>query len=331
MLSLSRGLRLALVLAMSLGYVGWHAQPAFADDEEEEEDEDEGGGDEDDEGGGDEDEEDEEGEEEDPKDQPPVTAGGLFTLQTYPIRELLRPLTMTEGIVELRLGLGTDISDKGAFESYGVSLEGIYGLKDNFSLIGGFTSAYNLQQFGLYGGFEGAIAYDLVDIRLAARVGRTAANVSTDTGKVDYQGGATKFSVDLGFPFRYVARPEIAIIALDTLISFDFNGDEQEFDDGMGNTIKTGNGVKPDLNPSLGISTNPIAALSVVLFAQLQIVDFDTTNRFTVPATARIQFTPNQKFDIGMEFTFLNMKPPEGVAFYDNRFLTLYIQSRLGR
>ena len=89
---------------------------------------------------------------------------------------------------------------------------------------------------------------------------------------------------------------------------------------------------KPDLNPSLGISTNPIAPVSVVIFAQLQIIDFNTdAENFTIPATARIQFSPNRKLDIGGEFTFLNMKPPEGQKFYDNRFLTLFLASRFGK
>ena len=39
----------------------------------------------------------------------------------------------------------------------------------------------------------------------------------------NYDAGNTKFSLDLGFPFRYAIKPEIAIIALQTLISIDFN------------------------------------------------------------------------------------------------------------
>jgi hypothetical protein len=69
----------------------------------------------------------------------------------------------------------------------------------------------------------------------------------------------------------------------------------------------------------------------VVMFATLQVVDFDFTNKLTVPATARVQFSPNQKLDLGLEFTFLNMKPPEGAKFYDNRFLTLFLASRFGK
>src|SRR5215217_2636903 len=102
MLSSSRGLRLALVLSVGFGVAALAERPAYAQDDE---DEDEGGGGDDDEGGdegGGPDEGDEE-EEEDPKDQPPVTAGGLFTLKSYPVREISRPLTMTEKILQVRL------------------------------------------------------------------------------------------------------------------------------------------------------------------------------------------------------------------------------------
>ncbi len=303
MLSQSRGLRFALVLLMSLGAVAWlgHDRPAYAEDEEDGGDDggDEGG----DEGAGDE-------EEEVDEDQPPVTSGGLFSLKTYPIRELSRPLIMTEKITQVRLGVGVDVSAKGAFESFGVSLEGEHGFRDNVSGVFGFTNAYNFKQFGVYAGVEAALAYDLVDVRAALRLSRPAAPGAMPG---EYVKGKIKGSIDLGFPFRYVAKPEIAIVALDTLISIDFDS-------------------KPDLNPSLGISTNPIAALSVVIFAQLQIPDFDTSaGSFTVPATVRAQFSPSQKLDIGAEFVFLNVKPPDGVKFYDNRFLTLYVQSRFGR
>src|SRR6185436_1507906 len=98
-------------------------------------------------------------------------------------------------------------------------------LQDNFSLIGGFTSAYNVHQFNVYGGFEGALAYDLIDIRLAGRLGRAAlATVDAmDPNKFNYASGDIKAALDIGFPFRYVARPEIAIVALQSVMSVDFN------------------------------------------------------------------------------------------------------------
>jgi len=342
MLPQSRVLRLVLVLLMSLGYVAWHGHThaAYAkgshgggDDDDDgggggdDGDDDDGGGKGDD-GGGGADDDDDDGD----KDQPAVTAGGLFTLKSYPVRELWRPLTMTQGIAQVRFGVGTDLSAKGAFESFGLSADGIYGLTDNFSLIGGLDDAYNFHQFNLYAGFEGALAYDLIDFRAALDINRPAVPeicgvgsapmcgmdamgmplMNLPTGK--YSSGKIHGSIDLGFPFRYVAKPEIAIIALNTLMSIDFDS-------------------KPDLKPSLGIATNPIPALSVVIFAQLLIPNFDTSaGNFKVPATARVEFSPSQKLDLGLEFTFLNVKPADGEgAFYDNRFLTLFMQFRAGK
>jgi hypothetical protein len=363
MLSLSRVYRIALILLLSLGYLSAHAVVVYADDEEE------GGGGDDDDGGGDDggkgddggggDDDGGGGDDQPDEDQPPVTAGGLYTMRTYPQRETVRPLTMTEKIGQLRLGLGTDLSAKGAFKSFGVSLEGIYGAKDNFSLIGGFTSAYNMKQFGLYFGFEGAIAYDLIDIRVAANVHRTA--IPRYCGEFEqtpecsdptsgafqpllpngkFVSGGTKFSVDLGFPFRYAIKPEIAIVALQTLMSIDFNGIDDGYaiikeDATNSNTFKktnVPNRATPDLVPSVGIATNPIPPLSLVVYAQLRVIDFDTSaGSFQVPVTGRVEFSPNQKFDIGLEFTLLNVKPPEGQGPIDNRYLSLFAQARFGK
>jgi hypothetical protein len=330
--SFSRGLRLALVLALSVGYVAWHGHGHSAYAKGGGDDDEEGGDDDDDKGGKDDGGDEDSGE--DDKDQPPVTAGGLFTMNTYPVSEILRPLTMTQKIMQLRLGVGTDLSAKGAFESFGVNLEGIYGYSDNFSLIGGLTDAYNFHQFSVYFGFEGALAYDLVDIRLAANFHRFAVPKLEDfpddmggtktlpNGKYDSAG--PQFSVDLGFPFRYALKPEIAIVALQTLMSIDFNAGK------LGSTEI--NKIKPDLNPSIGIATNPIPALSLVIFGQLRIPDFDTEKgHFQIPVTGRVEFSPNQKFDVGLEFTLLNVRPADPQKPFDNRFLNLFIQSRFGK
>jgi hypothetical protein len=379
--SFSRGLRLALVFTVSVGYVAWHghAHSAYAkgggdDDGGDEED---GGGDDDDKGskGGDDDSGDEDGENADDKDQPLVTAGGLFTMNTYPVSELLRPLTMTQKITQLKLSLGTDISAKGAFDTGGLSLEVVHGVTDNFSIIGGFTDAYNFKQYSAYFGFEGALAYDLLDIRLAANLHRNAlasySNFCTPTTASDpsnpldgttcgagtmasivnlpngtYSAGGTKFSIDLGFPLRYNFVPQFAVVALQTLISIDFNSVTKDHvianpetvtaGDGTQTTINkfvpVGNGAKPDLNPSIGLEGNPIPQLSLVIFAQFRVPDFDTSaGAFQVPVTARIEASPNQKFDVGLEFTLLNVMPPDGQSPIDNRFISLFVQSRFGK
>jgi hypothetical protein len=364
---------------LSVCYIAWHGHEhaAYAKGG------DEGGddGDDDDDGGkgdkgGDSGSADDDDDDTADKDQPPVTAGGLFTIKTYPIREISRPLTMTQKITQLKVSLGTDLSAKGAFGTGGLSLEAQYGYSDNFTIIGGFTNAYNMKQFSVYGGFEGALAYDTVDIRLAANLHRFAYPrfcLSAPTRDPDepttcdpnsaglpdgnYDAGGIQFSLDLGFPFRYSFTPEIAIIALQTLISIDFNGVTRgdptmramgapAYCNGVGvdammnpvgpatdsdgrptNCIE--NGAKPDFNPSVGIATNPIPPLSVVIFAQLRIPDFDTSaGNFQVPVTGRVEFSPNQKFDVGLEFTLLNVKPPDPQTPIDNRFLSLFMNAR---
>src|ERR1041385_6308799 len=142
----SRRLRLVLVLLLSVGYVAYHGHVTSAyatgggGDDDGDDDAARGGGG--DKGGGDkgDDDDDDDGD----KDQPPVTAGGLYTIKTYPVRELTRPLTMTQKITQLKVSLGTDLSAKGAFGSGGLSLEALYGVKDNFTGIGGFTNAYHI-------------------------------------------------------------------------------------------------------------------------------------------------------------------------------------------
>jgi hypothetical protein len=367
----SRRLRLVLVLLLSVGYVAYHGHVTSAyakgggGDDDGDDDDDGGGGDK---GGGDkgDDDDDDDGD----KDQPPVTSGGLYTIKTYPVRELTRPLTMTQKITQLKVSLGTDLSAKGAFGSGGLSLEALYGARDNFTVIGGFTNAYNMKQFSVYGGFEAALAYDVVDFRVAANLHRFAqprlcGEVSSDpncAGGVDptlpsgqFTASGMQFSIDLGFPFRYSFTPEIAIVALQTLISIDFNGAQRGTDADIDNATKANhpllcatpdpamdganiaahaaacveNGAKPDLNPSIGIATNPIPPLSVVIFAQLRIPDFDTsTGNFQVPVTGRVEFSPNKQFDIGLEFTLLNVKPPDPQSPIDNRFLSLFAQAR---
>ncbi len=385
--SLSRGMRVALVLALSAGYIGWHTHDAFAkkgdddsasgDDDDDDDDAKAGkqGGDDDDDDSGDD------------KDQPPVTAGGLFTLQTYPLNEILRPLTLPGGITQLKLGIGTDISAKGAFDSAGISLEGQYGVTDNFMLIGGFTDAYNFKQYSIYAGFEASLIYDLLDIRVAADLHRNAysnlqnycsplitgdphgpnfnntpGTAISDPATVSqscqnsmativtlpdgtYGRAGTKFSIDFGMPFRYAFKPQVAMILGQKIISIDFNGTPLDHiltdptDTGMqdanGNEIytyqqeKVPNGAKPDLDLSGGIAFNPIAQLAIQVYAELKIADFDTSaDNFQIPVTLQIEGALSHQFDIGMQFTLLNVIPPDPQSPIDQRYLTAYAQAR---
>ena len=180
----------------------------------------------------------------------------------------------------------------------------------------------------------------------AARRARAQTRRSITLPSGEYDAGDTKFSIDLGFPFRYAIKPEIAIVALQTLMSIDFNAvsdRSRHRHDGDGSWRRgmpvtkfdntPANGAKPDLNPSVGIATNPIAAAVGRRSSRSCAFPISTRRpaRSRCPVTGRIEFSPNQKFDIGLEFTLLNVKPPEGQSPIDNRFLALFVQSRFGK
>src|SRR5688572_26299794 len=108
---------------------------AWAQDEDEDEDsEDE---DEDEDGGGDEEEEDEEEEGEEDEEQPPVTAGGMYTKQSWPVMENLRPMTLNRGMFEIRTGFNMDLSALDAFETWRVPIDAKIGLRDHVELQAG--------------------------------------------------------------------------------------------------------------------------------------------------------------------------------------------------
>jgi hypothetical protein len=294
--------RLVLVVSMALG-VATHpviSNVAWADDDD----------DDDDRGDRDDDDDDE-----DDDEQPPVTAGGLFTKETYPIAELQRPLTITKGMAEVRLGLDVDVSAQTAFEKWGLGLDARYGFEDNVE--GQLSLRSDLNQFSSFvfkAGIEAGIVYDLVDFRLALAVPVTK---TTDAMTGD-SSTSTAVDFELGFPFRYAPKPEIGIIALDTFMTINTKG-------------------KPDLTPSVGIIAQPVEMLAIKLHAKIIIIDFNTdADNFQIPVAANVQFSPSNLVDIGGEFTFPNLKPadPDGDGpleapkFYDNRMLLLYGQLR---
>ncbi len=318
MLDRTRSLRLVLVAVSGLAaglfpIIGpLHVAPAYADDDDDDEDDD--GGDDGEDGGDDEEGEDEEEEDE---DQPPVTAGGLYTLKTYPQGEIQRPLTMTKGITEFKGGLGFDISNKHAFESLGVTAEVRHGLQDNVELRGGFSCTYNCKGFDAYAAFEGSIVYDLVDFRagLTVQAPRPTYDTNGDLQTVD-----VRATIPIGFPFRYAPKEQVAVTALETAFSIDFDG-------------------KPDVTPNVGVVIQPQPIIAILLRASLQIPDFDfTADKIVVPASAAIQLSPSNRLDAGMEFRFGNLKLPEGQdidgdgmadKFYDDRFLLFFARYRI--
>ncbi|HVV83600.1 MAG TPA: hypothetical protein VHE35_11030 [Kofleriaceae bacterium] len=233
------------------------------------------------------------------EDQPPITAGGLYTLQTYPQGEIQRPLTMTMGITQLRAGVGFDISNKTAFDTFGGSLDARYGVQDHVEVDAGFKGISNFKTISAYAAFEGALVYDLIDFRAGLQL--------------DHTSGDTEFGVTVGFPFRYAVKPQLAITALETAFQVQFDS-------------------KPDATPSIGVVIQPAPIFAVKVSAAVRVKDFDFSNAasLSIPATADLQLSPNNKLDVGLDFTFNNLKPADSsVKFYDDRFLLFFGQIRL--
>lgn len=305
---LSKSLRLSLALVLGTAAAAYpllEAAPAWADDDDEDGEDDD---DDDEKSGDDESEEEEEEEEEDP-DQPPVTSGGLFTLKTYPQGEIQRPLTMTKGITELKAGVGFDISNKTAFETFGLSLDGRYGYQDNVELQAGFKGINNFKDISAYAAFEGSIVYDLVDFRTGFQltsVETPAVAPATETTRT------TEFGIPIGFPFRYAPKEQVAVVALETAFEIQFDS-------------------KPDATPNIGIVVQPAPIVAILVKASLRVADFDfsDTSKVAIPGTIAVQLSPTNKIDAGLEFTFNNLKPPEPAKFYDSRFLLFFGQIRL--
>jgi hypothetical protein len=306
--SFSTKLRLSLALALGCAagiYPVLHTSLAWADDDD---DEDEGDDDDEDKKkDDDEDSEDEDDAEEVDPDQPLLTAGGLFTLATYPQGEIQRPLTMTMGLQELRAGIGFDISNKTAFETFGLSLDYRYGLQDNVELQAGFKGIKNFDAISGYAAFEGSIVYDLVDFRTGVQFAHVP--------------GSTEIGIPIGFPFRYAPKEQVAVTALETAFEIQFDS-------------------KPDATPSIGIVVQPVPIVAILVKAAVRVADFDfsDTSKVAIPATIAVQLSPNNKIDAGMDFTFNNLKPAaidDGMGgtitpnFYDDRFLLFFGQIRL--
>jgi hypothetical protein len=310
--------RLVLVLLMTPALVVAPAlvagSAALAQDEDEE-DEDEEDEDEEDEGEEEEEDFEEEEEEEDGEPQPPVTAGGMFTKKTYPVAELERPLTVIEGMVEVRGGIDIDVSDQTAFEIFRFKADARYGLMDHVELqaIADFLLSGDRVQgtsVGLFGfGFEGALYYDLVHFRALGALTFTGSDSDPADADPEADETDTGFDMILGVPFRYRIKPQIALIALDEIMTIHFAGG------------------KPDLTVGIGGVFQVIAQAAVIVRAELFVPQFDT-ELLTVPLSAAVQFSPNNQFDIGIEFTLpVDVRNEE--TRFDKRSALLFVQTRL--
>ncbi|MCG8423458.1 MAG: hypothetical protein MJE77_36625 [Proteobacteria bacterium] len=304
--------RLGLVLAVAPALVAApvNIPVATADDDDDDDWDDD---DDDDDDDGDE-------EEEDDEPQPAVTAGGMFTKTTYPVSELERTLLVIGGMFEARAGFDIDVGDQTAFDVWRFKLDARYGVQDNVELQGGANLLLTrgdvtvTRLHEIFMGVEAGLYFETVNVRLLGQLTIDDTVAQGETG-TDVDVG---FDLIGGVPFRYRFNEKIAIIALDKIL-----------------TVHT-TGGSPDLTIGVGMVFQIVPNAAAILRAEVTIVEFDT-DVVVVPATAAIQFSPNNQFDIGAEFTFSDIKVDDAEMmgmdgtekkFYDDRSLLLFGQAR---
>jgi hypothetical protein len=344
--------RLALAWASGVALIaapGTGGVPmAWGQDEEDEGDEGDGG--EDDGLGEDDEEEEDEGDGADAEagEQPEVTAGGLFTRKSYPVGENLRPLTLSKGMFELKAGFNMDLNALHAFETWRLPIEAKFGLADHVELQAGVDfmlikndldkASFELtgepllpsfDDFVLTMGLESALYYNVVNFRVAIEV---PINPDAEGGEPinnpDFGDGldppsAVDVAIVVGVPFRIVPKKQLAIVALDKIF-----------------TIHTLSGSKPDLNVAIGAVIMPVDIVSIALRGEFVVPEFNT-NFLLIPASAAVQFSPSNKIDLGLEFTFASLKltrtdealnndenEANDVTAFSRRFLQLFVQAR---
>lgn len=317
----TRLFRLLLLVVCGFAALAWPtrhstAYAAAAGDDDDDDsasgggDDDDGGSAKGDDGGGDDDDDTVDA------DQPLVTAGGLFTKKTYPVSLIDRPLTLIEGMSEVKVGIGTDISAGGAFESWALGVFGHYGIADNQEIQFDVATAlnnWNGADFGI--GYEGAISYDLVDFRTEFVLPITkTTDMTTGSSSTDVAPG-----IEIGFPVKYRLKPQVAIIAIRNLMTINFKS-------------------KPDLTPTVGGIFQPVPQFAVIAEAGITIKGFNTdAGNFLIPVSVAAQLDASNAIDLGLAFSFPNLKPAKVTdamgnditpKFYDSRALLLYANLR---
>ncbi len=244
----------------------------------------------------DEESEEESDEEESKEEQPPVTAGGLYRKDNYPLAALDRPMLMARGLMEARIELETDVSENVALENWFNKVGMRYGVTDSLEVFG---SVYSLlageAPVGGIGsvGVETGVYHDIVNFR-------------TSLDLTFRKCCATRWVV--GLPIRYRPKKEVAIIALDKILTIHF-ADQ-----------------KPDLTVGVGGILQPHPFISVLVRGELILPAFDA-DAMTIPVQAAVQVTPTRNLDLGLAATLSNLKNENDR--FANRSVLLFSNIRL--
>lgn len=246
--------------------------------------------------------------------QPATTSGGLYTLETFPLKEIERTLTMTEGVFELRPGIRFDFTKDETFERWAIILDARYGLRDTIELQAGLgpstapAKAFILaapdgapKNKSFYVGAEVALKYDMVDARIAIEL-----PVDPDF----------LFDIVLGLPVRIRLNPTIAIVGLERALIIHTMGP------GDADT------PKPDLNISAAVLVQLMDQLAVFVRGSIFVPEFNDSSSIPVEITA--QYSVSNILDIGINAVLSNLrnKVAADTKPFDKRYADLFVRFR---
>jgi hypothetical protein len=304
---------LLLTVAVGVTVPGFSSRVAYAQDDEEKAAKKDDGGEEEEEEEeeGAEDEQGEEGDDDGTKvdkDQPPLTAGSNFTIETYPTAEVERPLILSLGILEGRVGVTAGLNKGAVFKSARLDLQLRYGVLDMLELqaradLGLATPDGGAKVNVIGAGIEASVLYDMIDARLSFEF-------NTNTEDLD---------IVFGVPVKYRFNDKIAIIALDRILN-----------------IHTAGG-SPDLEVGVGGVFQALPILAIVARAKLILPQFDA-DFLTIPLQVDIQVSPINRVDFGLSAVLANVKGQDGpdpesedddIGPIDQRAIQLFVRARL--
>jgi hypothetical protein len=238
------------------------------------------------------------------KEQPAVTSGGLYTLETYPRSEVARTLTLPQGIFEFIGEFNVDLSENVAFETFNPVVGLRYGLSDTFQLEAGADMSFSsteapvltkvgvgpsgvgaVDSIAFWAAGDIALAYDLIDARVAVLL------------PVDPE---FLFDIAVGLPFKFRVSEKIAILGLEEILIIHTG-------DGNGDTETD----KPDLLISAAGVLQVIEPLAVMVRASLFVGEFKFSDKRKLPIDLDIQYSVSNIFDVGLGVTLTNLAPPE--------------------
>lgn len=259
--------------------------------------------------------------------QPKATAAGVYSLATYPLREIDRTLLQPAGVVELKPEVFIDMSKGNTFKSWVLGLEAEYGLSDTFELQAGVLATAVApdgvdKPVAVIAGVEFALAYDLIDARAAV-----ALPLKPDFG----------FDIVLGLPLRIRINKNIAIVALDEILTIHTVGVETAgtVDPNNPTATTTEKEVpKPDLTIGVGGLFQVLDQLAVIVEASIVLPGFETDEKIRrVPLELDIQYTVSNMFDVGLGLSltnFLKKSATDKIVPFDDRLLLLFARVRFG-